>query len=293
VGKHIKAVLLLSLAALLAGAGCGGDNFALSAETDEPLYRQGQQLEKQGRTQEALIAYLKLISRRGDSAPESHLEAGLIYLEHGGDPISAIYHFRKYIELAPNSRQAASVRGLIDTAKLNFARSLPVRPLDNPDLRIDESAEVSRLRQENQTLRAELAEYRSGGSVPAPAEEPAPRPAFVTPHVGTGPAAAAQDTQDAAAAPITPAPLPEGGGEAADAPARPVITKAPEAAAAGRPAPAARTHTVVRGDTLYSIAQRYYGVRSRAKVAGIVEANRGVLSGPSSPLRIGMQLRIP
>jgi phage tail protein X len=49
----------------------------------------------------------------------------------------------------------------------------------------------------------------------------------------------------------------------------------------------------VHGDTLYSIAQRYYGVRSRAKVMGIVDANRGVLSGPSSPLRIGMTLRIP
>jgi tetratricopeptide (TPR) repeat protein len=271
-----KVSCLLAVAALLAG--CGGDNLALSAETDEPLYRQGQQLEKQGRTQEALVAYLKLIARRGDAAPEAHLEAGLIYLEHGGDPISAIYHFRRYLDLEPNSRQAASVRGLIDTAKLNFARSLPARPLDNPELRIDESGEVNRLRRENDTLKAELAEYRSGGA-PAAAAEPAAHPAFVPPQVG-GPVGAAAPQDEAAAAPITPAPLPEDGSDGAGA-------------QAARPAPGARTHTVVHGDTLYSIAQRYYGVRSRAKVAGIVDANRGVLSGPSSPLHIGMVLKIP
>ena len=95
----LKFLSLPALAVLLAVTGCGGDNFAQSAETDDSAYREGQQLEKQGRNQEALASYLKVITKRGDSAPESHLEAGLIYLEHDGDPIAAIYHFRKYLEL--------------------------------------------------------------------------------------------------------------------------------------------------------------------------------------------------
>ena len=35
---------------------------AVAVETDEPLYREGQQLEKQGRTQEALVSYQQSLS---------------------------------------------------------------------------------------------------------------------------------------------------------------------------------------------------------------------------------------
>ena len=123
---------LLALAALLLVAGCDrGDSLTLSSEIDEPFYRQGQSLSKQGRNQEALNAYLKVIAKRDDTAPESHLEAGLILLRHVKDPIAAIYHFRKYLELQPNSRQAVYVRGLIDTSKREFARTLPATPLES------------------------------------------------------------------------------------------------------------------------------------------------------------------
>jgi tetratricopeptide (TPR) repeat protein len=271
VASHLKFLGLLALAALFAGTGCGGDNFALSAETDEPLYRDGQQLEKEGRNQEALADYLKVIAKRGDTAPESHLEAGLIYLEHVEDPIAAIYHFRKCLELEPNSRQAAEVRGLIDTAKLNFARTLPAKPLENADTPADNSDEISQLRRENEELKAELAALRGGSAAPA-ASEPGPPPADAPP-----PAAASAD--EPAAAPITLAPLPRDGAEAG----------APDAAAE----PGGRTHTVVKGDTLFNIAQRYYGPHSGAKVRGIVEANSDQLSSASAPLKIGMVLKIP
>jgi hypothetical protein len=157
VTSHLKISGFFALISLLAATGCGGDNFALSAETDEPFYREGQQLERQGRAREALVDYLKVIAKRGDSAPESHLEAGLIYLEQVGDPIAAIYHFRKYLDLEPHSRQASEVAGLIDTAKLNFARTLPAKPLENPDIRLVEGDELDRLRRENDELKAEIA----------------------------------------------------------------------------------------------------------------------------------------
>jgi len=79
---------------------------SLGMETNEPYYRQGDQLKRQGRYQEALAAYLKVIEKRNEDAPESQLEAGLIYQQYLKDPIYAIYHFRKYLELEPNSRQA-------------------------------------------------------------------------------------------------------------------------------------------------------------------------------------------
>ena len=247
----------LLFAALLACSGCGGDNFALSAETDEPLYREGQQLEKQGRTQEALASYLKVIARRGDMAPESHLEAGLIYLKNIEDPIAAIYHFRKYLELEPNSRLAAQVRGLIDTAKLKFAGTLPAKPLENQENGLELTEQVARLQHENDELRAELGTLHPGGPSSSA-------------HNPFAPPVASPASADDSASPIALAPLP-----ADDTPQ------------------AARTHTVARGDTLSNLAQRYYGTRAKAKVREIVAANRDKLSSESSSLRIGMVLKIP
>jgi nucleoid-associated protein YgaU len=51
-----------------------------------------------------------------------------------------------------------------------------------------------------------------------------------------------------------------------------------------------RSHTVVDGDTLESLAQRYLGSASRARE--IFDANRGLLSDPML-LPIGAELKIP
>src|SRR5579884_720146 len=130
---RLRSLTCRCAAALLLGgwAGCGGDTGGLPVETDEPLYREGQQLEKQGRTKEALAAYLRLISRRGDDAPESHLEAGLIELEEIKDPIAAIYHFRRFLELEPKSPLAPRVKDQIDRARREFASTLPAQHWEN------------------------------------------------------------------------------------------------------------------------------------------------------------------
>jgi phage tail protein X len=49
----------------------------------------------------------------------------------------------------------------------------------------------------------------------------------------------------------------------------------------------------VKGDTLSNLAQRYYGSRSKSKVRAIVAANSDALSSESTPLKIGMVLKIP
>ncbi len=130
---HTRSILagtaaLLALAAL---PGCGGDGQSLSSEMDDSYYRDAQQLEREGRWDEALADYLKVIDRRGDAAPESNLDAGLIYLQPQQNPIFAIYHFSKYLELEPNSKKATMVLGMIDSAKREFARTLPGQPLES------------------------------------------------------------------------------------------------------------------------------------------------------------------
>lgn len=49
-------------------------------------------------------------------------------------------------------------------------------------------------------------------------------------------------------------------------------------------------HTVAKGDTLYSLARRYYGADARWR--DIYNANRGKLRSPDA-IQIGMQLVIP
>jgi nucleoid-associated protein YgaU len=56
------------------------------------------------------------------------------------------------------------------------------------------------------------------------------------------------------------------------------------------PSSGVRMHTVQRGDTLFNLAQRYYG--SSSKWRDIFEANRDLLPSQNS-LRIGMELKIP
>lgn len=296
---RLSVIVLLSAVALTLTGGCErGDPQAISSEADEANFRHGQQLVKQGRSQEALAAFLKVIARRGESAPESHLEAGLLYLDQVKDPLAAIYHFRKYLELLPNSKQAVYVRGRIDVAKREFARTLPAQPLESqPGLDLLER--IDRLQRENEQLKAELAVMREGTPAPLirsratlnearPADDARPveteaRP-FLNPQLAM-PAVAADSPVSLASE--TPA---------AESPPPPLIEAAPPAVVRALPtkptppAAAGRRHTVAKGDTLFSLAQKYYG--NRAKWRDIYAANRDVLPSENA-LRLGMELKIP
>ncbi|MFA5056898.1 MAG: peptidoglycan-binding protein, partial [Opitutaceae bacterium] len=177
---NLSGGLLLLL--LLLAAGCeSSDRLALGSEGDDPQYRRGQQLLKQGHNQEALGAFLKVIEKRGDGAPESHLEAGLLYQQYLKDPIAAIYHFRKYVELQPNSRQVDLVRQRIDAAMRDFARTLPAQPLENQTAKLELMERIDALQKENLQLKEQIAALYQGGAgnrgaaAVAPAE-PAPAP---------------------------------------------------------------------------------------------------------------------
>lgn len=294
---HLRPRLLpLVAAAVLAFAlaGCGDSGRqSYATEADEPYYRQAEQMKRAGRQQEALSAYLKVIEKRGDDAPESHLEAGLVYAQHIRDPIAAIYHFRKYLSLRPNSAQAPLVRQRIDAAIRDFARTLPAQPLDTQVQRVDLIAAMDKLKLENDLLKQQIADLQTGRSLTAPTEvstEQAERaPPAATkgngnnfainldslPTVRTRPAPARAEPP--VSVPVT----------------RPATTSAPKQSAAAQtpqPARGARTHTVTKGDTLMSLSLRYYGTRSRWR--DIYQANRGSMKNEGD-IRIGSQLTIP
>jgi LysM repeat protein len=270
---NLSGGLLMLLLLLAAGCERGG-HLALSAETDDPQYRRGQQLLKQGRNQDALGAFLKVVEKRGDDAPESHLEVGLLYQQYFKDPITAIYHFNKYIELQPNSRQADLVRQRKDAAMREFARSLPAQPLESQAARLELMSRIDELQKENLQLKDEIATLHQSG----------------VGSTGLRGAAAPAGTTSTSATMRMPLfnPVPTG---PAGTVVRPVPTARPPATtAANSPSISGRRHVVVQGDTLYKIAQRYYG--SGSKWPEILEANRDVLKNENA-VRPGMELRIP
>ncbi len=284
----------LAVVLLLGLGGCGdSERFSYASETDEPNYREGQSLLKAGRRQEALTAFLKVIDKRRDDAPESHLEVGLLYVQHINDPLSAIYHFRKYLALRPNSPQAPLVRQRIDAAIREFARTLPAQPLEAQTQRVDLVAALDKLKQENESLKQQLADARAGrngaqypeGTEPTTVVAPPVPLNFsleTVPTVRTRPpppATPARNTPAVVAPPRNPAPpTPQ-----VTVSTRPV---APTSTTTAGP----RRHTIQRGDTLSKLALQYYN--NRARWRDIYAANRDVMKNEGD-LKVGTVLKIP
>jgi tetratricopeptide (TPR) repeat protein len=287
--KRLHPLLPALLLALVGLQGCSRDDSQfLASELDDPDYRQGQQLERQGSPKQALTAFLKVIAKRHDDAPESHLEAGLICAQHMKNPIEAIYHFNKYLELQPNSRQAELVRQRIDAAKRDFARTLPAQPLESATDRLEMQDQLAHLQRENDQLKAELAALPGGASAPvmrprvdATTSEDAA--ALIRPPVIV--------SQPEAESPISL--VPDNPVPAARMSATRPATPHSNAAKPAAPASAGRKHTVQVGESLYKIATHYYGAAgASAKVQAIYEANRDVMKS-TSDLKPGMELKIP
>jgi len=264
--------------AILAGCADGIREPAIN-ERDEPRYRDAKQLLREGKESEALNAFLKVIDKR-ENAPESHLEAGEIYLDHFDDPVSAIYHYRQYLQEAkavpsdePGRAQqkARSVRARIDTATKRFAASLPGAPYESDVQRLDLLELVRELKQENATLKQSLAQARSR----AEAERERARKlegiiASMRVEGGGGAALPAEAPREPARRQPQPAPATE--------------EAAPATETAGR------TYTVQPQDSLFSISRKVYGSSGRWRE--IFEANQDRLASPDQ-LRVGQELRIP
>lgn len=147
----------LCLGCLLVVYGC--DKLASNSveEKEEVWYKRGVQYKREGEPQKAMAAYLRVIEKRRD-APESHLDVGWLYLEHFKDPISAIYHFRKFLEARPNVAESPMVRQMIDTAKKEFVKTLPGVRYEEEMERVDLMHVIKELKEENNKLKKILAQ---------------------------------------------------------------------------------------------------------------------------------------
>lgn len=252
----LRGILVLAFALALAPVflvtGCGGGGGPALRETDEAEYQRGKDLLRRGEDEKALLSFLRVIDERSE-APESHLEVGLLYLEEFDQPVLAIYHFQRFLELRPEARQSPQVEKLIDTARKEFARALPGQPFRPPEEQDQVLRHAERLEVENQRLEREIRELRETNRrlrerVEAERAIPGENPAAVA---GNGVAPA--ETSPSAESPPS-------------------------------------TYVVRPGDTLNSIARRAYG--NPARWERIFDANRDLLRSPDD-LRVGQELRLP
>lgn len=262
------------LAGFLGLAACQDGGVETVREKDEKQYRLAKKYLNQGRTEEALEAFLRVIESRR-AAPECHLEAGYIFLEELNKPNRAIYHFDRYLHFKPDSSEADQVRQLIETAKKKFARQLPGQPYQGQLDRIDLMDLVENLKRENEKLKSELADARErtkrlrerladggnpgGGGSAGTADESGRRDSGRTERRTAG----RENNGDNG----------DGGDESSPDP-----DSVPE------------VYEVRSGDSLIEISRRVYGTPSRWN--DIYQANRDRISDENA-LQVGQELRIP
>lgn len=265
------ACAILAIVYILFAGGCDANSSQVAREEDEPQFVRGREEIKKGNYKEALNAFLKVTEKRRDAA-ESHLDIGNIYLYHLNDPIPAIYHFRKYLELKPDTKQSQRVRSCIDTAQKRFAATLPGNPFDvnTQTLEIEEAIRTAKA--ENLELKQQLAQALKKIEL-----------LEANQRVAVASAASQSPRQD------------EGARESTQSQAAQARQNAQQQQRQAQAAPRVSndtppSYTVQTGDTLSSISRRFYG--SEARWRDIYNANRDKLPSPQS-LKPGQILRIP
>lgn len=255
-----------ALAALIfsvALTGCDRERLAGPLpEIEDSNFKEGKRLAEEGKHREALIAFKKVIDSRRE-APETHLEIGNLCIgPHIKDPLQAIFHFRRFIDLRPDAVQVQNslIQQRIRTAEKDFLKTLPFRPLEgnNADRVTELQEQIKAVRAENESLKLRLLEARTTVVPSAPPEPDA---------VAEAPAVAGSAPRVNLAATLAATPPP--------------VAKA---------TPGRRSHTVVSGDTLVVISRKYYGTTSRWR--DILNANSRTMRNERD-LKPGKVLVIP
>ncbi|HTS19168.1 MAG TPA: LysM peptidoglycan-binding domain-containing protein [Verrucomicrobiae bacterium] len=254
----IAAVLLLAAACEPTGPVSDSD-----AEQDAN-YQRAKRLCEQKDFPAAATFYERALAVNPDFA-NGHLEVGLLYENQLADPISAVYHYRRFLELRPDSEKRQVVEDFIERAKVALTAKSPQSPIVDPSELTRLEGEKAALLQENASLRARISELEKAAN--------------------DAPTASAQPPSPSTAPAVAPSPMPT----ANVVMAAPPLTLTADASTATE-SPRVRTYVVQRGDTLQSLALRYYG--SRSGWDRIFQANRSGLASKDQ-LKVGQVLIIP
>ena len=118
----------------------------------DPLVRRALAKERVGDVDSALKTLLKAVERRPQLS-YAHLKLGELYEKYEKDYIRAIYHYQRYLELAPETEKRDHVLEWIRVARMRLVPS----PAGEPP---DAAGTIASLKKENALLEDEIAQLR-------------------------------------------------------------------------------------------------------------------------------------
>ena len=154
-----SAAFAFALAAALAG--CDREVF----KNNDRTYEQAEQKRSAQEYRPAITLYEKALDN-DKKAADAHFRMAMIYDANLDDPISAVHHFNRYIEMLPNGAHAKEARDSLKRIEPILATKLAGGTLIS-------HADAMKLRQENKDLRDQLAQKNSS---PPPGGTPAGGP---------------------------------------------------------------------------------------------------------------------
>lgn len=277
VSRLFRSTLVVLAGAVALGAfwGCQPGQQALDYEDDRnPYFRKAGQLLAEDDFHNAIREYEKALQASA-KAQRAHVLIGQIYSEKLGDPISAIYHYQKYLNARPESMDRTQVQNYIETAKIDFAITLPHSPLQN-------SEESAKLHKDNVELKQSLAQVQSllakrEQQIANLEQRLKSAGIAVAENVPTVPGIQPSNPPVPVAIKVEPSPGP--------LPATPAPAPAAPATAQG-----GKSHTIQKGETLWGIARQFFPNDVKNGVDKILAANPG---STAQNLKPGQTLVIP
>lgn len=260
-------------------SGCGWLDRAAGNPKQEAHFMEGENLRRTAQYTAAREAYQKALEVNPANY-FAHQELGDLYYQHFNDPGTALYHYRRYLEVGQRVNGKTFTDPTADTCIQGSEFKLAERVVSQL-ARQRTSVELDQLKRENDALRQQVAEAqrqlqiraleaRNGLVTPTPAPTPGstPPPPSGTPATGSG------TTPTPAPAPRSnvPAPAPT-----------PAVTPRPPATPT--PSRAATTYTVRPGDTPATIAKA-----NGIKVTALLAANPGL---DPRRMKVGQTLQVP
>ncbi|MCX6986460.1 MAG: LysM peptidoglycan-binding domain-containing protein [Lentisphaerae bacterium] len=183
---------IVSVAFILLLASCdeGGSN-----ENRHPLFKKASNLKEKGKYSESAKAFEEYAKVNPDSA-KTHLELAILYDDSLKDSFLAIYHYRRCLELEPNSQDKTNIEAWLEGAEKEYYDQLRMNHPDN-DLKKELEAlrerekryvtVLTQMRKENESLKNQLnlkpadslavQETRQNDTAPAETAVPATSPA--------------------------------------------------------------------------------------------------------------------
>lgn len=261
------ALSLFSAVLLVVGlCSCGREERRLVGDDARGRWmRLGDEAAQKGEWDDAIAAYQRALRHRPDMAA-GHRRIAPILEEQRKDVVAALYHYNRYLELAPNAADRETVAEAAEHCQQYIAASTGG---DTSALRwrIDSQSEtIQQLRNDlasvRETLRLTQAQLESALAANANAARTAP----ASPAAAAGPRLPAQGRQPAQQPPTK---------TASASPAKPAQPATPG------------VYVVQSGDTLSKLATRFHTTTET-----LYAMNRHQMTSPNN-LRIGMKLVVP